>query len=39
MPLIEYYIESGKLVETDGGKAIEEVGEDLIAVIGVRIGR
>lgn len=39
IPLIEYYSQAGKLVEVDGERAIEEVGEDLIAVIESRIGR
>lgn len=39
MPLIEYYSQAGKLAEVDGERAIEEVGEDLIAVIESRIGR
>ena len=39
MPLIEYYTEAGKLVEIDGEKTIEKVGEGLIAVIGARVGR
>jgi adenylate kinase len=33
MPLIEYYTQAGKLVEIDGEKGIEEVTQDLIAVI------
>jgi adenylate kinase len=38
-PLIEYYSEAGKLVEIDGDKSIDEVGEGLIEAIGARIGR
>ena len=34
MPLIEYYTKAGKLVETNGEKGIEEVAQDLIAIIG-----
>ncbi|MDY6893704.1 MAG: adenylate kinase [Chloroflexota bacterium] len=33
MPLIEYYTKAGKLVETNGEKAIEEVAKDLIGII------
>ena len=32
-PLIDYYKEAGKLVEIDGERGIEEVGEELIAVL------
>ncbi len=39
MPLIEYYSQTGKLTEVDGERSIEEVSEDLIAVIESRIGR
>jgi adenylate kinase len=39
MPLIEYYSQAGKLSEVDGERAIEEVGEDLIAVLESKIGR
>ena len=39
MPLIEYYSQAGKLAEVDGERAIEEVGEDLIAVLESKIGR
>ena len=33
-PLIEYYRSRGKLVEIDGGKSVEEVAEELQAVVG-----
>jgi adenylate kinase len=33
MPLIEYYTRSGKLVEADGEKGIDEVTEDLVRVL------
>ncbi len=39
MPLIEYYIKAGKLVEINGEKGIEAVGEDLIAAIEAGIVR
>ncbi|HEY48516.1 MAG TPA: adenylate kinase [Dehalococcoidia bacterium] len=39
MPLIEYYTKAGKLVEIDGEKGIEEVGEELVAAIEVRVGK
>ena len=32
-PLIDYYKEAGKLVEIDGERGIEEVGEELIAAL------
>jgi adenylate kinase len=32
-PLIDYYREAGKLVEINGGCGVEEVGEELIAVL------
>lgn len=32
-PLIDYYREAGKLVEINGGRGVEEVGEELIAVL------
>lgn len=32
-PLIDYYRARGKLVEIDGDKAVEEVAEDLLAVV------
>ncbi len=32
-PLIDYYQDRGKLVEVDGGKAVEEVAEDLLAAM------
>ena len=39
VPLIKYYSEAGKLVEIDGDKSVEEVGEGLIDAIGARIAR
>ncbi len=39
VPLIEYYSGAGKLVEIDGDKSVEEVGEGLIDAIGARIAR
>ena len=36
MPLIEYYMEAGKLMEIDGERGIELVSQDLIACIGSR---
>ena len=39
MPLIEYYTKEGKLVEIDGEKGIEEVGEELVEAIEVRVGK
>ncbi len=32
-PLIDYYRARGKLVEVDGGRPVEEVAEDLLAVV------
>ena len=32
-PLIDYYREAGKLVEINGGRGVEEVGEELIAAL------
>jgi adenylate kinase len=32
-PLIDYYRAGGKLVEVDGGRSVEEVAEDLLAVV------
>jgi adenylate kinase len=39
MPLIDYYIGAGKLVEVNGEKAIGDVSRDLIAVIEERFGK
>ena len=33
MPLIEYYIKAGKLIEVDGEQGIEAVGKDMIAAL------
>jgi adenylate kinase len=36
MPLIDYYLKQGKLVEVDGEGSIDKISEDLIAAIGKR---
>lgn len=36
-PLIDYYKEAGKLVEIDGERGIEEVGEELIAALVMKV--
>lgn len=33
MPLIDYYRQAGNLIEVDGAKSIDQVGEDLIAAL------